>query len=410
MRLSSGIQFGFSSGASVSTALDTILRRDAANTLALKNSTNAQEYRVYNSDSTDDEFVSLGFINNSNVFGIETEATGAGTIRPIALLGGNVGIGTTTPAQLLSVQGNGLISGNLTLANLIATGTVNIQGQLSASSTATSTFAGGIETATGIKINNLLGCSGTSVLETNALGYITCGSDDDSGGTPSGWTDDGTLVRLTTQTDNLSIGTTTPDPRSIVTIGATSTTANLLTLKMVQNQTGNPFILQNSASSTLFFIDPSGGLVASASSTFAQNVNVTGALSASSSLAVNGLSTLTNVYASASSTFANSLSVAGLLQIGGSINSSSTATSTFAGGISSAGLNLSSGLTITTGSINLSSGATSTFNNGLKLSAGCFEDSTGNCVGKDSSTLGGFTSSQFLRSDTSDNYTSGTLT
>src|SRR3989338_3661227 len=38
------------------------------------------------------------------------------------------------------------------------------------------------------------------------------------------------------------------------------------------------------------------------------------------------------------------------------------------------------------------------------------QDSTGNCVGKDSSTLGGFTSSQFLRSDTSDNYTSGTLT
>ena len=147
---------------------------------------------------------------------------------------------------------------------------------------------------------------------------------------------------------------------------------------MVQNQTGNPFILQNSASSTLFYIDPNGGLVSSASSTFAQNVNVTGALSASSSLAVNGLSTLTNVYASASSTFANSLSVAGLLQIGGSINSSSTATSTFAGGISSAGLNLSSGLTITTGSINLSSGATSTFNNGLKLTAGCFEDSTGN--------------------------------
>ena len=39
---------------------------------------------------------------------------------------GNVGIGTTTPASLLSVQGNALFSGNLTLAGLTATGTVDL--------------------------------------------------------------------------------------------------------------------------------------------------------------------------------------------------------------------------------------------------------------------------------------------
>lgn len=40
--------------------------------------------------------------------------------------GGNVGIGTTSPAQTLSVQGNGLFSGNLSVASLTATGTASI--------------------------------------------------------------------------------------------------------------------------------------------------------------------------------------------------------------------------------------------------------------------------------------------
>ncbi|MEK7101278.1 MAG: hypothetical protein AAB921_04260, partial [Patescibacteria group bacterium] len=39
---------------------------------------------------------------------------------------GNVGIGTTSPSQALSVQGNGLFSGNLAVANFNATGTAVI--------------------------------------------------------------------------------------------------------------------------------------------------------------------------------------------------------------------------------------------------------------------------------------------
>jgi hypothetical protein len=77
--------------------IDVALARDAANILALKRSTNSQEFRIYNSDSTADEFASIGFINNSNVFSIETEQASGGTVRPIALLGGNVGVGTTNP-------------------------------------------------------------------------------------------------------------------------------------------------------------------------------------------------------------------------------------------------------------------------------------------------------------------------
>jgi trimeric autotransporter adhesin len=88
----------------------------------------------------------------------------------------------------------------------------------------------------------------------------------------------------------------------------------------------------------------------------------------------------------------------------------STATSTFVGGIQTGGIASSNGLTITGGSINLSSGATSTFNNGINLTGGCFQDSIGNCVTTNASTLGGLSASQLLRSDTSDNFNSGTLT
>src|SRR3990167_1381651 len=41
---------------------------------------------------------------------------------------GRLGIGTTTPGSLLSVHGNGLISGTLSSANLIATGTLDVTG------------------------------------------------------------------------------------------------------------------------------------------------------------------------------------------------------------------------------------------------------------------------------------------
>ena len=69
----------------------------------------------------------------------------------------------------------------------------------------------------------------------------------------------------------------------------------------------------------------------------------------------------------------------------------------------------STGLTITGGNILLSSGATSTANNGFNLSAGCFAIND-TCVGRNADTLDTLDSGSFLRSDASDNYTSGTLT
>ena len=129
---------------SFNTASQAVLQNGGNGIFSQVNGTQAQEYRIYNTDSTDDEFVSLGFLNNSNVFTIETEETGAGTVRNIALLGGSVGIGTTSPAQALSVHGNGLFSGNLSVAGLTATGTVSFATALPVSSggTGVSTFGG----------------------------------------------------------------------------------------------------------------------------------------------------------------------------------------------------------------------------------------------------------------------------
>lgn len=48
-------------------------------------------------------------------------------VASITILGnGNVGIGTSSPGQALSVQGDGLFSGTVRIANLVATGTVQI--------------------------------------------------------------------------------------------------------------------------------------------------------------------------------------------------------------------------------------------------------------------------------------------
>jgi fibronectin-binding autotransporter adhesin len=82
---------------------DLALWRDSAGVLAQRVGTSAQESRIYNTDNgANDEFFSMGFQNNTNVFTLESEATGTGVVRDIAILGGDVGIGTIAP----NVQGD----------------------------------------------------------------------------------------------------------------------------------------------------------------------------------------------------------------------------------------------------------------------------------------------------------------
>lgn len=97
---------------------------------------------------------------------------------------GFVGIGTGTPSTNLSVQGNGLFSGNVTLANLIATGTATIGTNATvATSTIVSDLAvglngitnpafqvlGGIPAAeTGVEVVPAAPASGVSILTTSS--------------------------------------------------------------------------------------------------------------------------------------------------------------------------------------------------------------------------------------------------
>jgi hypothetical protein len=83
---------------------DTILARDAANTLALRNGTNAQAFRLYNT-FTDASNFERGFMRwNSNLLEIGTEAGGTGTAgRSVRLM-----IGTQSSGVVFSAAGSGV--------------------------------------------------------------------------------------------------------------------------------------------------------------------------------------------------------------------------------------------------------------------------------------------------------------
>ena len=79
--LSSALPFGWSSTSAASGTLDTILLRDAANTLAQRNGVNAQAFNLYNT-YTDASNYERGFMRwVSNVLQIGSDKLGTGTAR-----------------------------------------------------------------------------------------------------------------------------------------------------------------------------------------------------------------------------------------------------------------------------------------------------------------------------------------
>ena len=87
--------FGFSSVGGVTSStltLDTVLRRDAANTFAQRNGTAAQTYRLYNT-YTDASNYERGYLQwNSNVLELGTEGLGTGTARPVRITAATLNI------------------------------------------------------------------------------------------------------------------------------------------------------------------------------------------------------------------------------------------------------------------------------------------------------------------------------
>jgi hypothetical protein len=118
IQLRSDGYFGWSSTTTNdgTSTIDTRLYRDSANTLAQRNATNAQTFRIYNTftDASNYERGKLEWA--SNEFRIGTEAAGTGTVRTIRLqagtatafyyepVAGNIGIGTPSYGSTVYFQ------------------------------------------------------------------------------------------------------------------------------------------------------------------------------------------------------------------------------------------------------------------------------------------------------------------
>ena len=78
--------YSFSSTTASNGTPDTYLYRDAANTLAQRNSTNAQAFRLYNTytSSSVGEWLSVDWTTTANTATIATKANGAGVVRTLA--------------------------------------------------------------------------------------------------------------------------------------------------------------------------------------------------------------------------------------------------------------------------------------------------------------------------------------
>lgn len=90
---------------------------------------------------------------------------GLGSAMTIASSSGNVGIGSTTPAQRLSVQGNALIAGSLTAGNILATGTLTVLGNTSLQQATTTQLFSSLASSTQLFATNAT----TSSLFTNVF-------------------------------------------------------------------------------------------------------------------------------------------------------------------------------------------------------------------------------------------------
>ncbi len=123
---------------------------------------------------------------------------------------GLVGISTSTPSRALSVQGSGLISGDLSLANLTATGTIltsnlTVTGTLTGSGTGTSTFAGPVSVPNFAITTQSSGCA-----QFGAGGYLlSTGSACGSGGGGSS-TIYPTIASTSIPSGSYPLSTTTP--------------------------------------------------------------------------------------------------------------------------------------------------------------------------------------------------------
>lgn len=145
LRLTAGHRFGWTSDSfSAAADLDTILVRDAANIVAMRNGVNPQAFRLYNTYTDATTFERLNIKWDTNVLKIGTEKGSVGgdardlafetaaATRMTVTSAGSVGIGTTTPSTLLHIHKDQTADTELRVQNSSdlssATATINLVG------------------------------------------------------------------------------------------------------------------------------------------------------------------------------------------------------------------------------------------------------------------------------------------
>jgi hypothetical protein len=107
--------FGITSGNADAT-IDTILRRDAANTFAQRNSTNAQTFRLYNTFTDASNYERGIFSWSSNVLEIGSECAGTGATRTTRLVAQDKA-GGFSPVVELAFKPNNTLARRLSFTN-----------------------------------------------------------------------------------------------------------------------------------------------------------------------------------------------------------------------------------------------------------------------------------------------------
>ena len=181
------------------------------------------------------------------------------------------------------------LAGTVTVGNLTATSTLKSTGQTTLSSTSISNL-------------NITGITGsTQCLHVDTNGSVSgTGIDCGSGGGGSGFTDDGTIVRLTNGSDIIGIGTTSPSAK----LHIASTTASQIGLivQATSSQTADILQARNETGTVLWLVSATGSVTAA-------DLNLTGNLIGSnatlSTLAVTTQTTTSALTVSGNTTLAN---------------------------------------------------------------------------------------------------------
>ncbi|MEK7649348.1 MAG: hypothetical protein AAB367_00065 [Patescibacteria group bacterium] len=235
--------------------------------------------------------------------------------------------GNTTLGSVLNVLGvlnassTGHVTGNFTVGGNATSTALGLSGKLVNTSTATSTFTGGIF-ANAFQTNLPL-CDS---LDTDAGGAIVCGSDANSGGSPFAWTHTtGENINATTSIIQLSNG--------FISSGASSSISDALHLTGTVNYT-----TLTGVGDTLYSSDTSGTLARLAAGTRGTILSMTtGGIPgwvSTSTLAWKNDSATSTFLAGLSAGTGGLVSSDGLTLSGGILNASQiTGTSTFGGGI-----------------------------------------------------------------------------